>query len=236
MSQETWHTVKQGEWLSKIAAKYGLPDWNIIWKDPHNADLAKRRNPNVLFPGDQLFIPEPAVREESGATNTRNQYVAKTFSDYFELTLLYPDGTPVKNKKYTLHITDPPLTGTTDANGHFKHDNLNPDELHSGVLQFPDTNLSIWIGLGNLNPAAKGSGNEISKYNDGLSGIQMRLSNLGYDPGSTDGEYDDSGAIPSVTRQAIAMFQLKEMNLPPEKATGELDDDTRNAIIGKHRN
>jgi LysM repeat protein len=235
MAQETWHVVQQGEWLSKIASQYGLPDGSVIWNDSHNADLVKiRPNPNILFPGDNLFIPEPTLREESRSTDKCHEHVVKTFSNFYELTLFYPDGTPIKNQKYILHITDPPLTGTTDANGHFKHENLDPEKMQSGLLELPDAYLQLWIDVGGLNPAHKDAGNEGGHYDNGLSGIQMRLANLGYDPGATDGRLDDDGKLPAGTRQALALFQAIEMGLPGDQISAELDDNTRQAIISKY--
>ncbi|MFB3813534.1 MAG: peptidoglycan-binding protein [Terriglobales bacterium] len=231
---DTWHTVKQGEWLSKIAASYGLP-WKLIWDHPKNASLKQRRDPNILFPGDQIFIPSSETREESRNTDKKHDFVIEKQPDFFELTLLYPGGEPIKDEPYTLHITDPPLTGTTDGNGHFKHENLDPMSLHDGLLELPGVGVQMWVGLGTLNPSHSKAAhsNEPSRYDDGLSGIQMRLLNLGYDPGSTDGQLDESGEIPAATERAIAQFQRYEMKLPPEKVTGELDDDTRQAIKDK---
>jgi hypothetical protein len=53
------HTVKRGETLSSIASKYGLSRWEEIYHHPANADFRqKRRNPNLLFPGDVVFVPD----------------------------------------------------------------------------------------------------------------------------------------------------------------------------------
>jgi N-acetylmuramoyl-L-alanine amidase len=234
MQQERWHTVKQGEWLSKIAAQYGIADWKVIWSHPNNANLTKRRDPNILFPGDLVFVPATKAKEAVGSTNKRHRFVLKRYNDFFELTLRYPDATPIKDQQYVLNITDPPLKGVTDGNGHFKHEHLNPAKLHSGLLELPDLNLSFQIDLGVLNPAEKKSLSDNAEYDDGLSGIQMRLANLGYDPGSLDGRLEN-GQVPQVTCQAIALFQANEMQLPLDKITGELDDDTRKAIIDKHK-
>ncbi|WP_170303843.1 LysM peptidoglycan-binding domain-containing protein [Reyranella soli] len=54
----TTYTVKQGDNLSSIARKHGLPSWQTIYNDPANASFrAKRPNPNLIFPGDVLVIP-----------------------------------------------------------------------------------------------------------------------------------------------------------------------------------
>lgn len=234
MQEEIWHVVKQGDWLSKIASQYGLSDWHVIWKDAHNADLAKHRDPNILFPGDKIFIPQPALREESRSTDKCHEHVLKTFSDFFELTLLFSDGTPIKNENYTLYITDPPLTGTTDGNGHFRHEHLDPTKMHSGVLDLPGVFMQLWIDMGALNPGHKDDGAEDRYYDNGLSGIQMRLANLGYDPGTTDGLLDEDGKLPAGTRHALALFQAIEMGLSGTQISAELDNSTRKAIMTKY--
>jgi hypothetical protein len=63
------HTVVQGEYLSKIARNYGFSDYRTIWEHPKNAALKQaRQNPNVLFPGDRLFIPDIPILVRTAAT------------------------------------------------------------------------------------------------------------------------------------------------------------------------
>src|SRR5260370_36720170 len=61
------HTVTQGEHLSRIAKRYGFSDHRTIWDHARNAALKQEhQNPNVLFPGDQLFIPDREQKIEAG--------------------------------------------------------------------------------------------------------------------------------------------------------------------------
>ncbi|HVN07114.1 MAG TPA: hypothetical protein VMT86_22000, partial [Bryobacteraceae bacterium] len=58
-----------------IAQQYGFSDYNTIWNDPNNADLqSQRQNPNVLNPGDQVYIPDKNPGSYSGATDQQHQY------------------------------------------------------------------------------------------------------------------------------------------------------------------
>lgn len=53
------HTVKPGESLSKIAQSYEFPNWQVVYQHPKNASLRHLRpNPNLIRPGDVVFIPE----------------------------------------------------------------------------------------------------------------------------------------------------------------------------------
>ncbi len=69
----TVHTVVSGESLSKIAKNYSVNSWVQIYEHPANATFrAKRPNPNLIYPGDLIFIPnQPASVGEirSGAGN-----------------------------------------------------------------------------------------------------------------------------------------------------------------------
>jgi LysM repeat protein len=67
------HTVKSGETLSGIARHYGLPSWQALYNDPSNEAFRKKRsNPNLIFPGDQINIPDGTA----ATTNTANYVMA----------------------------------------------------------------------------------------------------------------------------------------------------------------
>jgi hypothetical protein len=73
------YTIKQGDHLSSIAKAYGFSDYHKIWNDPNNASLKQlRRNPHVLYPGDQVFIPDKELQSFSKPTDKKHQFVLKT--------------------------------------------------------------------------------------------------------------------------------------------------------------
>ena len=52
------HVVRRGDSLSKIASAFGVSPWQCIYDQKLNAALvAKRPNPNLILPGDALFVP-----------------------------------------------------------------------------------------------------------------------------------------------------------------------------------
>ncbi|MEM1142296.1 MAG: LysM domain-containing protein [Pseudomonadota bacterium] len=68
------YTVVRGDNLSRIARAFGLSSWRDLYHDPANAQFrALRPNPNLIFPGDRLQIPD---REMSAITPQRRQAAA----------------------------------------------------------------------------------------------------------------------------------------------------------------
>lgn len=57
-----WHVVSQGECLSNIAHRHGLPSWRKLWEHPKNEGLrAQRKSPHALLPGDHVALPGVTV-------------------------------------------------------------------------------------------------------------------------------------------------------------------------------
>ena len=69
------YTVKQGDCLSSIAHRFGFCDWHVLWDHPSNAAFkAKRKNPNIIYPGDVLFIPVKEPKLEDCPTEQRHTF------------------------------------------------------------------------------------------------------------------------------------------------------------------
>lgn len=63
MPQPVAHKVTKSDKVIQIAKKYGHKDWKIIWKDPKNKPLVKKRkDPEGIQPGDVVVIP-PTQKE-----------------------------------------------------------------------------------------------------------------------------------------------------------------------------
>ena len=53
------YTIKSGDTLSAIAKRNGFASWQEIYFHPDNAAFRKKRpNPDRIFPGDVLMIPD----------------------------------------------------------------------------------------------------------------------------------------------------------------------------------
>jgi N-acetylmuramoyl-L-alanine amidase len=177
-----YYTVVQGDHLSKIAKENGFPDYHIIWDHPNNADLKqKRKNPNVLYPGDQVFVPDMEEKEESGSTERRHIFEVK--KEPLKLRLVLEDiyEEPIAGEPYAVLVEGTTIQDKTGAKGQIEKEI--PLDAHEAVLviQGPGTpfeNVPFPVKIGDLDPVEE------------VSGQLARLNNLGYFPG--DGTDQDA--------------------------------------------
>jgi hypothetical protein len=187
------HIVEQGEHLSKIAKDNGFPDYRTIWDHPDNAQLKKlRQNPNVLYPGDEVIIPDKEEKEESGSTEKRHTFVVKKAA--LKLVLFLEDifEKPIAGATCALLVGDQTFQLTTDAKGKIEQE-IPLDATDASLVirgdQTPVADEIIPIKIGSLDPV------------EFISGQQARLNNLGYFAGDVGGV--DQAALQS----AIEEFQ-----------------------------
>src|SRR5271166_460566 len=97
----TDHTVKQGECLTRIAHQYGFRDYGSVYNHPLNADLRQKRpNPNLIYPGDTVVIPDKEQHTESCGTGKTHRFVVNHVPRQLRLRLLYDDGDPIADTDY----------------------------------------------------------------------------------------------------------------------------------------
>ena len=204
-SGSTPYVVKQGDCLSTIAHKFGM-SWQAVWSDPSNADLrALRKNPNILFPGDIVNVPDKTEKQLPATPNTWQRYVLT--GEQAELRLrVRINGRSVSNARYTISVDgNPPRKGVTDAEGRVVE--IIAPEARDGELVI-DGGPRYRLRLGHLDPIATDSG------------VQARLAKLGFYFGPID------GALGTYSHAAIRFFQASVGLLP----SGEVDDATREAL------
>jgi hypothetical protein len=178
------YTVKQGDHLFGIAEKNGFHDYHILWDHPNNAQLKKtRQNPNILFPGDQVFVPDPETREETRSTDKRHSFVVNTQTLQLRLILEDLYEKPIAGAPCDLMIDGDIHKLTTDGQGLIQLDI--PGKAKNGFLivnsdQTPFQGVQIPVKIGCLDPI------------DTPSGQQARLDNLGYFPGDGDDDAFES--------------------------------------------
>ncbi len=160
------YVICKGDYLLKLAHQFGF-DADTVWNDPSNAALTQLRpDPNILFAGDVLYIPDqlgksvPSFSVEPGSTNNFVTVVPTV-----TVTLTFSDSRCASQACTVAEL--PELTGlTTDSTGLL---NLTlPVSIDTYTINFTDAGLSFPCGLGLLDPITT------------LSGIVQRLQNLGY--------------------------------------------------------
>jgi hypothetical protein len=185
------YTVKQGDYLSKIAKNHGFQDYRTIWDHPRNAELKKKRkNPNILYPGDVLHIPEKQTKEVTGGTGQKHRFRAKRKSPMLKIVLKDINNKPMANLECELRVEGKTYPLTTDGKGRVEQEISPGAEEGRLVLKPPDLPPEeIPLKIGHLDPVEE------------VSGWQARLNNLGYDAGPVDGKETEQ------LRSAIEEFQ-----------------------------
>src|SRR4051812_33694555 len=99
------HVVEQGECLSSIAKAYGFSHWRIIYDDANNSAFRKKRpNPNLVYPGDQICIPDRVPRVEEGATECRHRFHTKLHKTQLIICLKDQEDKPITGQTYRLEV------------------------------------------------------------------------------------------------------------------------------------
>jgi len=203
------YTVSQGDCLSTIAPHFGMT-WQEVWNAPENSGLRKaRKSPDVLFPGDQVAIPDPKPLTVTVATGRVHEIKIKAANVRLRLHLQL-NGLPLAGKAYRLDVDGQSHQGTTGGDGLV--DVAIPIDASSALLECPDVPFKQRVMLGRLDPA------------DTVAGAQARLQNLGAVPLDVSGELDE------LTVAALGAFQASR----GLGVTGELDAPTVAAIEDRY--
>lgn len=214
------YTCIQGDTLSKLAAAHGLHGWRTIYDHPENAELRRRRpNPNVLLPGDPIFIPEKQERQHVGRTETVHRLTVHRAGTRLRIKLVGADYEPLTSTAWKLTI------GTNDYAGSTSHDGIVDVALAAdavdGHLTLPAWNHTWHLVIGYLDPLVDGATGALV-----ASGLQARLDNLGYPLGPAD------GTIERATASEVLRFQETVMHRA--RPDGVADRDTLAAIERAH--
>jgi len=196
------YTVAQGDCVSNIAKQFGLlPD--TIWDHPQNAQLKQlRKDPNVLFPGDALFIPDKTLGIYPRPTDKRHLFKKKGVATKLKIRLMDGDQ-PRANVAYKLEVDGNWTTGTTDGDGYINEPI--PPNAQKGQLLVGDgpTQDKHQLKFGTVDPM------------DTDSGAQGRLLDLGF---GTDHLPDAINAFQTRTKipvtgqlDDVTRAKLKEM-------------------------
>lgn len=200
--------VNDGDCISSIASNSGHY-WKTIWDYGPNSELKnKRKDPNILLPGDRLTIPPLTLKEELGSTEKRHSFVLKGVPSLFRIKI-FLDGKPRVGEPWSVL-----MGGRVLHSGKIGSDALVkfpiPGNAERALLRVGEGEdlQELDLLFGNLDPITE------------ISGVKQRLKNLGYALDPTN------DVITGQTAAAVRAFQ-HDNGL---EATGELDDATKRKI------
>ena len=178
------HIVKPGENLARVAKQYKIANWRDIYHHPENTEFRKKRpNPNILFEGDEVFVPEPKQKTVYVRTGANHRFVVKTAEPQkLTFTLTDHSGNAMPNVPVRFELDGRTQTLISDRGGVVAITIENPDvnafplDVYSDPESEEPTHCFV-VKPGFLDPV------------DTVSGIQARLNSLGHECGVADGIY-----------------------------------------------
>jgi hypothetical protein len=205
-SEAIRYKVKQGDRLATIARKNGFARWQTIWDFAGNAALKELRgNAHILFPGDEISIPNRVVRvaEVEGGTA---EYVVRRDPDWWlRLQLHSVDDRYCPDAPYELTLpSGAEIKGKADAKG-WLDCTIFADLTKCKIRYWPE---------GTDKPSVVAEVFLKEGQADSDEDFMNHLRNLGF---AND---DDSPA------SMVSRYQ-RYMDMPP---TGQLDDQTKASI------
>ena len=200
------YVVRQGDYLASLARRLGF-DADHVWKHPKNTDLAASRDPNILQPGDVLYLPASGGPRFLPLTaRTTNSFVAKIATVDLEINLQDTNGRPMAGVRY--RIPELEWEASTDAGGVARFSV--PAHVREVSLVIPERDFATRLRVGHMDPS------------DGPDGILKRLECLAYlPPGDRD---------PQRIRDAVATYQRAHSLT----VTGVVDSDTTASIRAEY--
>jgi len=218
------HVVEEGEYLSLIARRFGFVTTRPLL-EANALFFEKRRDPNILNPGDELVIPDKEPNTAQRPTGKSHDFRLKGHRDRLYLVLRDAEDRAIANQPFTLRVQSArdapaesglPIAGKTGGDGSI--DVALPPGAVRGFLTLDELPALAWeLLIGDLDPT-----HDLQDNKTILKGVQARLNNLGFRCGKVD------GVLGPKTKAALARFQRRRMKR--QDATGELDDETRDAI------
>lgn len=214
------HTVQQGETLNRIAKTYKFVSGETIYNHADNAEFRKiRKDPNVIFPGDKINIPDKEDRTGSGSTNSTHIFrVKKPIIETFRVRIQNRSGKPWVGKRVSLVVGGESFDAPIGSDGVVSVDLPIGDETGGELKVFMDpaseepTHI-YEVQLGHLDPVQE------------LSGVQARCNLLGFDCGVAD------GIMGSKTRAGVKEFQA-DNGLDVDGVPGPMTKGKLEAVYG----
>ncbi len=215
------YTVRQGDYMTKLAARYGF-DAKAVWTDPKNdAIRAQRDSMDLLCPCDIVYLPMNKPKFLSVNVGSVNKFKGTLPTVVVNLRFQNADGTPIASEPYEVDGAGPDLIGTSGGDGTIS---LTLSVATEGItLRFPHKGLAFPVGVGHLDPITEPSGHRQRLAHLGF------LDNVGIGPNDPDGANDDGNANDGLFF-AICAFQSAH-GLDP---SGNMDAATQTKLRDVH--
>src|SRR4051812_25911023 len=163
--------------MNSIASRTGF-FWETLWTHGKNADLKKKRkNPNVLFVDDQVWVPAIRPNQESRGTDSRHKFKRKGTPAVTRFCFM-SDGEPRANEPWVMEVGAHTFKGNTDGDGVMKV-TIPPGAKEATITVGTGKKKKVYpVELGSMDPV------------ETESGVRKRLRALGYNPGAADEDAD----------------------------------------------
>jgi hypothetical protein len=196
------YVIKQGDFLARLAYRFGF-DADTVWNDPKNAPLRQLRpNPNILWPTDILYIPDPPANPVTHdlVTGGSNTFTADVPT--IDVTVKFADQSLASQAYSVRELPDLP-SATSGADGTVSFPA--PLTLGTATIVFTEPGATFVYQLGNLDPI------------ETLSGVFQRLQHLGF----IDASARVGLATVESVRWALLAFKAAQadQNSPPAAAS-----------------
>jgi len=186
------YIVQKGDCLYSIAKEHGFSTWRTIYDHPNNAAFRQLRpDPDIIFAGDKLYIPDLEQRDENGNTEKRHTFKKPGHTIWIHIIVEDDEGKKLEGD-YTIDIEGETFSGSLQ-NGEIERKIAADARVGTLVIKPKDAapgQVLTWsLALGALDPI------------DTVAGIQERLWNLGFDSGPID------NIMGPLTKAGITAFQ-----------------------------
>jgi len=225
VSQVRPYVIRKGDYLTKLAHEMGFdPAW--VWSHPKNAELtAKRKSFDMLQAGDLVFVPDEPRRKLAVEAEAGNAYVARVPRVPLVVTLKL-GGKILKKEPYVLRG----LGKVADGSGARKDEIRGETDEEGRIRLAPSVHVKeVEVVLPNRKKELRLFVAGMAPDNE-LSGVRMRLKNLGYLGAKHQGAERYEALDPAQLEAAIRSFQADA----GVAQTGLADDALREKLVEVH--
>jgi len=196
-----YHTVVPGDCLTSLAHRYGMGSAETLHELEENRELREARpDPNLLLPGDRVFVPAPASNHRCDPGST-HRFTARRPRCWLRVEIHRRHAEPLAGLRYVLQAAGETFEGQTGDDG-LVEEEVDARACHAVLKLFADgadtPTRILPLRVGHLDP----------HHTD--TGARSRLRNLGYGTEEEDlrtfqreAELDETGQLDEATRSKL---------------------------------